>query len=44
MENLIDRKIKKEETYIFFFKFYKWGSANMIERMEKSLLTKSQRV
>ena len=40
MENLIDRKIKKK---VFFF-FLKWESANMSERMKKSLLTKSQRV
>ena len=40
MENLIDRKIKKEKN-VFFFN--KRGSANMSERMEKSLLIKSQR-
>ena len=41
MENLIDRKIKKEKNVFFFI--YKRGSANMSERMEKSLLIKSQR-
>ena len=39
MKNLIDRKIKKEKNVFFL----KRGSANMSERMEKSLLIKSQR-
>ena len=41
MENLIVRKIEKEKNVFFFFKR---GSANMSGRIEKSLLTKSQRV